>query len=333
MPPAIEGVSLKGQVVVITGANTGLGYEAAKHFAIRGPAKLIIVCRNERKGQEAVDKLKAETGFKNIELWTVDLASFDSVKAIKEKIAKLDRLDILVENAALATIQYVVTPDGWEQSLQVNVISAAFHLILHLPKMFETARKYPEVTPRIVMVSSDTHYWSTVPHEVIDAANSLESLNEEKFVLNSLKTLRRYPETKLIAAFLPRIIQSHLPSSSPTITCCNVNPGFCYSELRREVDGADVPKELAERMRKEEEKFAFTSEEGSRQLLYAAIGQRDKEEELRGGYVSFSKVTECSDFILSADGQRFEKKLWKELSDVIGKVDANAKGIIEQYLS
>ncbi|KAF9255372.1 NAD(P)-binding protein [Marasmius fiardii PR-910] len=332
MPPPVEGVSLAGQVVLITGANTGIGYEAAKHFAIRGPAKLIIVCRDKHKGQEALERLEAETNFENIELWLMDLASFDSVRAVKAKVDKLERLDILVENAALATLKYDVN-DGWERSLQVNVISAALHIILHIPKMLETARKYPKFTPRIVIVSSDTHYWVTIPQEAIDAPNSLEFLNEEAYARKSIEAIQRYQETKLLATFLSRMLQSHLPISSPIITCCNVNPGFCRSELVREITDENAPKEVVEHFRKDREELAFTSEEGSRQLLYAAIGQRDNEEELRGSYVSFSKVTEASDFILAQDGQHLEKKLWTELVDVIGRIDDTAKGIIERYLS
>ena len=60
-------------------------------------------------------ELKAETKFDNIELWIMDLASFDSVKSIKEKVDQLERFDILVENAALATLKYDMTPDGWER--------------------------------------------------------------------------------------------------------------------------------------------------------------------------------------------------------------------------
>ncbi|KAF9260787.1 short-chain dehydrogenase [Marasmius fiardii PR-910] len=334
MPPPIEGVSLTGQVIIITGANSGLGYEAAKHFAIRGPGKLVLVCRDEERGQEALNRLKTETKFKEIELWIMDLASFDSVKAIKERVDKLERLDILVENAGVTTLKYDLTPDGWERSLQVNLISTALHMILHIPKMLETAKKYRDFTPRIVVVSSGTHYWSTIPNEAIDAPNSLIFLNEESYALELLKSVRRYPETKLLATFLPRMFQSHLsPSSEPTITCVNVGPGFCHSELTREITDGNVPQEMVERFRKDKEELAFTSEEGSRQLLYAAIGQRDKEEELRGGFVAFNKVTECSDWILGEDGQRFEKKLWGELVDIIGKADKTAKGIIEQYLS
>ena len=62
--------------------------------------------------------------------------------------------------------------------LQVNVLSAAMHIILHLPKMLQTAKEHPETVPRIVLVSSDTHYWATISTEAIDAPNMLRYLSD-----------------------------------------------------------------------------------------------------------------------------------------------------------
>ncbi|KAL0571588.1 hypothetical protein V5O48_010367 [Marasmius crinis-equi] len=329
-PPAVEGVSLAGQVVVVTGANTGLGFEAAKHFAVRGPEKVIIVCRNEKKGQEALEQrllrsrqtvgVKTETGFANLELWTADFASFDSVKALKDKIDALDRLDILVENAGIVAAEYETTKDGWESTIQVNVLGPALHVILHLPKLLETVKKYPETTPRIVMVSSDVHYWAAFPVEVVNASKPLETMNLE----DHWNAGNRYPESKALDVMFTRALQTHLQN----ITCCSLNPGFCYSELNRNAKG-----ETAERISKLREKIAFTSEEGSRQLLYSAIGQRDREAEMRGAYISFSRVSECSDFILSEEGQKLQTQVWKEILEVLAKVDERTKGIVGRYLS
>ncbi|KAK1235278.1 hypothetical protein PQX77_001500 [Marasmius sp. AFHP31] len=323
MPPAVEGVSLDGQVVVVVGANTGLGFEAAKHFATRGPQKLVIVCRNEKKGQDALNRIKTETGFQNVELWVVDLNSFKSISATKDKINQLERLDILVENAGIASAEYNLTEDGWDHNLQSNVLGPALHIVLHLPKLLETAKKYPKTTPRIVSVSSDVHYWTTTPvTEVLEAPNSLKFLNDKSYF--GRKVDNRYYETKALGVMFIRALQQRLPN----VTACSVNPGFCYSELDRNAKG-----DQAEHIRDLRTKLAFTTEEGSRQLLFAAIGHRDREAEVRGSYLSFSRVSECSDLILSDDGQKLEKKLWAEILEVFGTVDETAKGIIQTYLS
>ncbi|KAK1232147.1 hypothetical protein PQX77_004718 [Marasmius sp. AFHP31] len=343
MPPVVEGVSLEDQVIILTGANTGIGYEAAKHFAHRKPHKLILVCRNELKGRDTLQTawclgLKTETGFQNVEAWAVDFSSFDSVKAVETKIAKLERLDILVENAGVAMYDYEVTKDGWETSLQVNVLSCAMHIILHLPKMLQTAKEHPGTVPRIVVVSSDTHYWGKISAEAMNAPSTLRSLsdhNPAQFTADKM-----YPETKsneylplppdrysvypVLSTMFIRTLQSHLP----TITCCAVNPGFCHSGLTRH-----APEAVAERFRKEKELLAYTPEEGSRQLIYAAIGQREREEELRASYVSFSRVSECSDFILGNEGRALERKLWEEVTKVVSGADENTRDIVGRYLS
>jgi hypothetical protein len=122
---------LTGKVVLVTGANIGLGFEAAKHFASMNPERLIVACRSEAKGSEAIKgnylhltettadhprpEIKEATKFDNIDLFLVDLASYASVNAFCEKVEKeVPRLDILVENAALAHGEFIPTPDGWE---------------------------------------------------------------------------------------------------------------------------------------------------------------------------------------------------------------------------
>ncbi|KAL0571121.1 hypothetical protein V5O48_010840, partial [Marasmius crinis-equi] len=314
MPPAVQGVSLTDQVVVVTGANTGLGYEAAKHFA------LILVCRSEMKGLDAVNQLKAETGFQNVDLWVSDLTSFESVTSVKDKIDALERLDILVENAGVAMDEYVVTKDDWEIMLHVNLLSTALRIILHVPKLTQTAKKYPETVPRIVYVSSGSHYRETISSEAINAANTLKFINAEV----NFPGEKRYPESKILGQTFMRALQTHLP----TVTCCSVGPGFCESRLDRHVKG-----ERAEEIRNMKANLAYTSEEGGRQLLYAAIGERDKEDQVRGAWLAYSEILECSDFILGEEGQKLQGKVWKEVLEVVGSVDGKAENVIEEYLA
>lgn len=136
VPPVVE-VDLSGRTVVVIGANTGLGYEAVKHFAAMKPSRIIMGCRSVKKGENAVASmfsscqkliilltalcdtfldLKKETGY-DAELWQIDLSNFASVKEFADKFEKDGgRLDILVENAGIATTKYEATTDGWEST-------------------------------------------------------------------------------------------------------------------------------------------------------------------------------------------------------------------------
>ncbi|KAK1225846.1 hypothetical protein PQX77_011208 [Marasmius sp. AFHP31] len=310
MPPAIQGVPLTNQTIIITGANTGLGFEAAKHFA------------PSRSG-EADFGVKAETGLTGdgaIEFWTSDLGSFESVLRVKEKIDALERLDVLVENAGVAVGGYERTRDGWENTLQINLLSPALRIILHLPKLIETARKHPETVPRIVYVSSAAHFLQTISTEAIDAPNTLRVVNEDRESAEDGTSLKRYGESKLLAQSFIRALQPHLP----TVTCCSVAPGFCDSELRRNFPSSGTPARKT---------LAYTSEEGSRQLLYAAIGERDREDQIRGSFMMYNEISECSDFLLGEGGKKLERKLWEEILGVVGSVDGEVKEVVEKYLS
>ena len=84
-----------------------------------------------------------------------------------------------------------------------------------------------------------------------------------------------------------------------------VNPGFCYSTLRRNVKGIRAwPVWLMELI------LARTTEQGSRQLIWACIGGKDNVDQLRGAYISSMHVQEPSDFVVSEEGKRAQTKLW-----------------------
>jgi retinol dehydrogenase 12 len=118
-------VDLSGRTVIVTGSNVGLGLEAAKRFYAMNPARLILAVRTISKGEDA-KKVILETGKKegpygrvksetNIEVWTLDLSSFESVRRFAKRCDdELERIDILLENAAVQVGDWSVTNDGWE---------------------------------------------------------------------------------------------------------------------------------------------------------------------------------------------------------------------------
>ncbi|THV00232.1 NAD(P)-binding protein [Dendrothele bispora CBS 962.96] len=345
MPPVIT-TDLTGKTVNLTGANVGIGFEAAKHFARMNPERLIIVCRSQEKGDEAKKVIQEETKFPHIEAWTMDLSDFTSVKAFADRAEKeLERIDYLVENAGVAHPgRYKITKDGWEETLQVNDLATILLAFLLLPKMLHTAKKYGTY-PRLVVVASNTYFWSTLEREIIDAPKGkiLETFSSEKYCLKDPQILEdRYQDTKLFDVLFVRALSSRLPphSQGPMVTPVAINPSFCLSSLHRGFYDPSVSSN--ERITKRREiieegkKQAFTSEEGSRQLIYAAIAHKDEgqvgEEKMRGGYVSFSDLIEASDFVLSEDGRKFEDKLWNEYIDILSKVDGRVEKIVAEHL-
>ncbi|KAJ7483216.1 hypothetical protein FB451DRAFT_1084385 [Mycena latifolia] len=316
---------LTGRTVLVLGANTGIGFEATKHFATMNPGRLILACRSESKGQAAVEKLRAATGYGMAEVWLIDLADFASVRRFADRFEKDGgRLDILVENAAVGLPSCEITKDGWETSLQVNDLSISLLALLLLPLMIKTATDYATL-PRIVVVSSGAHYWVTLEKALCENPTMLKTLGSTEYCTANKNMRNRYPVTKFNVFFV-RALNARLPPAMPLIVNA-VSPGYCYSELRRNLSGVAAAADAVM-----EWFLAFTPERGSRQLVWGALAHQDHPEKLRGAYISASKVVEVADFVLSAQGAKAEDHIWDEMAEILGKVDPRVTAIVAKHL-
>ncbi|KAL9578283.1 MAG: hypothetical protein Q9212_005818, partial [Teloschistes hypoglaucus] len=168
------------QTIIVTGANVGLGFEAARHYVRLGAAKVILAVRTVEKGETA--KKEIETSEKRegiIEVWPLDLSSYDSVKAFAKRAESLPRLDILLENAGITTPVFKMTEDN-ESTITTNVVSTFLLALMMLPKLRETAGKFG-TRPHLTIVTSEVHFLTQFP----------EKSNEDIFAaLNDEKTAR-----------------------------------------------------------------------------------------------------------------------------------------------
>ncbi|KAJ3890061.1 hypothetical protein GG344DRAFT_78194 [Lentinula edodes] len=317
LPPVLQ-ADLTGKVVLVTGANTGLGFEAARHFARMNPQKLILACRSEEKGNQAVRKIERDTGYTKAETWLLDLNSFASVQAFADRYEKEGggRLDILVENAAISSAQ----------TIQVNALAPSLHTFLLLPHMIRTAQEHPETNPRIVVVSSGMHHFSMLPTEVgrkiSEQPNFIEALSSLEY-FKQIPVADHYSDTKLLNMFFARALQSKLSKSCPSIVVDSVDPGYCISDLRRSLSGPGAwLLLLLDRL------FAYSTEEGSRNLVHAAlvgnratIGPSEDEGQFKGAYLSTQKISDVSSFASSGAGLRLQAKFWDEMVEIATNKD------------
>ena len=145
--------SQKGKVILITGANTGLGFIAAEELARLGPSKLILACRDKSRGQAAVDQIKALTKSDCAEFMQLDLNDLQSVKDFSTNFrSKYDKLDTLMMNAGVMAIpERETTKQGFERQFGVNHMGHFLLSKLLLDRVKESEEG------RIVVLSSLAH--------------------------------------------------------------------------------------------------------------------------------------------------------------------------------
>lgn len=180
-PKLDPSLSFAGQTVIVTGSNVGLGFSAAQQIAQRGASKVILAVRSLSKGEAAAQKIrdslpKSSSTGTEIEVWKLDLSSYQSVKDFAARANKLDRLDVLLENAGVVKVKFELEEEN-EATITTNVISTTLLALLVLPKLRETAEKFG-VTPRLTIVSSEVAFWAAF--EERKAEYIFQELNDPK---------------------------------------------------------------------------------------------------------------------------------------------------------
>ncbi len=147
---------LTGKVIIVTGANSGIGYESAKEFARKG-AQTILACRSMEKAQAALDQIQAEIPNAPVEIMYLDLASLESVRKFVDQFkTKFDRLDVLMNNAGIMMVPYGTTEDGFERQLGTNHLGHFALTGLLIDLLMNTSNS------RVVNISSNGHRFGTM---------------------------------------------------------------------------------------------------------------------------------------------------------------------------
>lgn len=171
-----------GQTIIVTGSNTGLGLEAARHLLRLKASKVILAVRSVAKGEAAAEALLKSTGAtkNNIQVWPLDLSDYDSVKELSERASGLERLDAVISNAGMLTQQWNMV-NGMEAHIAVNVVHTTLLGLLLLPKL-RTSAKAHNSRGRIAFVTSDAHYVAQV-NEANASGSLFDALNNKDIAL------------------------------------------------------------------------------------------------------------------------------------------------------
>lgn len=147
----LHGQDLSGKVAVITGANTGIGFETARSLAYFG-CKVLMACRSKSKTEQAIEKIRLErnSAGERCSYIPLDLCSIQSVKRAADLIkTHVDHIDMLILNAAVFALPHTNTEDGLETIFQVCHLSH-----FYLCELLEDCLRN---NSRVIVVSSESH--------------------------------------------------------------------------------------------------------------------------------------------------------------------------------
>ncbi|XP_065671306.1 retinol dehydrogenase 11 isoform X1 [Hydra vulgaris] len=201
---------LDEKVVIITGANTGIGKETAIEIAKRG-GTVVMACRDLKRGQTALEDIKRLSNSHRIFLKRLDLASLSSVRKFTyEFIKEFNCLHVLINNAGIMMCPYGKTEDGFEMHFGVNHLGhfALTNLLL----------RHFSVHGRIINVSSCVHKYATI---------NFEDINFEKNYCRR----KAYCQSKLANVLFTRELHRKLVGSK--ISVYSLHPGIINTELGR----------------------------------------------------------------------------------------------------
>lgn len=204
-----------GKTFFVTGANTGIGYDAARVLAARG-ARVLLGCRSEEKAAEAIDKIKALTPEADVSWIPLDLASLASVKEAAKLVNQEARLDGLINNAGVMVPPKMTTEDGFELQFGVNHLGH-FALTGHL---IDKLKDQPGA--RIVNVSSLAHKNGRIHYDDIHAEKSYNRME-------------RYGQSKFANILFTYELQRRLEAANAGAISVACHPGGSMTELGRHI--------------------------------------------------------------------------------------------------
>jgi NAD(P)-dependent dehydrogenase (short-subunit alcohol dehydrogenase family) len=208
-----------GKTFFITGANTGIGFEAANAIAGRG-GRVLLGCRNPQKGQDALQRISAAHPSADIALVIIDLGDLASVARAAEEVAQEPRLDVLINNAGIMFNPRTLTSDGFESQLGVNHLGH-FALTGHLlPALMKT----PDA--RIVSISSMGHRFG-------NGDMFWDDINAEK----EYSPQTRYFASKLANLLFTYELDRRLRAAGASALAVAAHPGGADTELDRHITG------------------------------------------------------------------------------------------------
>ncbi|PBK73537.1 NAD(P)-binding protein [Armillaria solidipes] len=258
--------NLSGQVIIVTGANTGVGKVTAKALLAHN-AKVYFACRSAEKARAAIDELRNETGQEGLFL-QVDFADLNSIKrAVEEFTSRETELHVLFNNSGVFSPPLdALTEQGYDLQFGVNMLGVFYFTDLLIPTLTSTFASNPEFKPRIINTASLNHTFvnglkfdtfKDGPKRRKMSKMALYSQSKFALVVWTTELARRYADQGIIAI--------------------SVNPGNLRSEMQRHM--SPFERAIANKT------MLYPVDMGGLTQLYAATMPESEAVECNGGYM------------------------------------------------
>lgn len=278
------------KTILITGANSGLGLEAAKQLAKQGN-EIILLCRNNEKGKNAMAEIKSFSGNNNICLYTADLSSQKAIEQAATQIKNdFDKIDVLLNNAGAVFNNFQLSNDGIEMTMATNHFNY-FWLTYYLFDLLKNAND-----ARIINVASDSHY-------------NAKKINIDTFYQKkgNYFVLSAYEQSKLANVLFTYALAERVKPYKIIVNA--LHPGFVYTPIGSKNGNAFFGAiwSAASKL------FGLTVEKGASTHIYLASS--DEVNEVTSKYFHNSKQKKSSEISYNKDVQNL---LWKESENKSG---------------
>ncbi len=281
---------LDEKVAIVTGANSGMGMATVEALSDEG-ARVVMLCRSEKRGKEALEKLSQKRDRK-LELILCDLGDFSSIRAFAEKIKEeYKRVDILVNNAGFISLDRQETKEGLERQFGINHIGH-FLLTTELLGIMGNGS-------RIVNVASGAHKVGNIHFSDIN-------------LTKGYNVIKAYSQSKLANVLFTRELASRLVDRGITVNCCH--PGAVATNM-----GVDRDTGFGKTITGILKPFFLTPAEGARTAIFLATD--DSVKNVTGEYFYKCKIARSS---RRSKDMWLAKRLFDLSEELVGRhIDSN----------
>jgi NAD(P)-dependent dehydrogenase (short-subunit alcohol dehydrogenase family) len=247
-------------VVVITGANAGLGFETALALA-RGGACVVMACRSPERAEQARSDLLARVPAARAAILPLDVSEPESIRAFARDLSdRGDRLDVLIHNAGIVAVPLSRNSAGHEMQLATNYLGAFALTGLLLPLFRADGR------PRVVSVGSHANRFGRLP------------LDDPNWERTPYRELRAYARSKVALLSFTLELERRLRRSGSNVIALGAHPGIAATDIRRHSPRLQATSFFGRWLEAAGARFTPSAAEACRSIVHAARG-----EAVRGG--------------------------------------------------